>query len=447
MRILTVAHNHSSFHPGGTEIVAEGLHAAYARRDGVEAVQLCGLDGTYRLPHAGTNLQGLPGRADVLLFRSQGFDVFQQHQTRFDPLLFDLKWFLEDFRPDVVHLHHLAHFGVEFLALLRRVVPKAVVVYTLHDYYLICPNDGLMVTTKSERLCGRASPDACHACFPERPGVVFQVRKLNIQRHLDMVDVFTAPSAFLRDRFVEWGVPRARIKVIPNGRDWPGAAAPAKRGSPERRTRFGVFGNLRRTKGTLVVAEAAVRLVESGFTDFTLDLYGEALFQPQSFSEELAALVQRANGRIRCHGRYDQADLPRLMQGVDWVLVPSTWWENAPLAISDAHRFGRPVICSDIGGMAEAVKDQKNGLHARAGDPAHWAETMRRAATDDKLWSSLAAGIVPPPTVSESADRYLALFDEAHTKHHKPANPAGANPASKSPRQKHRPPRAGRVRT
>ena len=420
MRILTVAHNHPSFHPGGTEIVAEQLTAEYARRPDTAVMLLAGLDSRYRRPHAGTHLQGLPGRSEVVLFRSQGFDVFQQVQTRFDSLLFDLAWLLEDFRPDVVHIHHLNHFGVELLALIRRRLPEAAVVYTLHDYYLICPNDGLMATT-SGRLCERATPDACHACFPERPSVVFQVRKLNIQRHLALVDLFTAPSAFIRDRFVNWGIPADRIQVIRNGRDWSAPLRATGLNIDERRNRFGIFGNLRRTKGTLVAVEAAVRLVESGFRDFSLDLFGDSLFQEQAFTDELAALMNRSAGRVRVHGRYQPHELPRLMERVDWVMVPSTWWENAPLVIDDSFYFGRPVLCSDIGGMAEAVRDGTDGLHVRAGDPEAWADALRRAATDPEAWRRLAGGIKRPAKVSEAADRHLALFEELRQAKQMPA--------------------------
>ena len=52
------------------------------------------------------------------------------------------------------------------------------------------------------------------------------------------------------------------------------------------------------------------------------------------------------------------------MAEVDWVVVPSIWWENAPLVIQEAFRHRRPVICGDIGGMAEMVRDGVDGLHA-----------------------------------------------------------------------------------
>lgn len=414
MHILTVAHNHSSFHPGGTETVAESLTEEFSKREDCTAAHLAGVDSVYRRSHAGTFLQGLPGHPEVTLFRSLGFDVFNQTQSRFDALLFDLSWYLSEQKPDVVHLHHLIHFGVELPVLIKKLLPDCKVVMTLHDYYLICPNDGLMVKTQDDELCHGASPDACHRCFPERPEMVFQVRKRNILNHLDCVDMFVAPSKFLRGRFVEWGIPRNRIKVIPNGRPWP-APAPsrsnAKVETPSGK-RFGVFGNLRRTKGTLVAAEAAARLVETGFTDFSLDFFGEAFFQPDSFKDELASIVARSQGRIRVHGRFDIAQLPALMARVDWVVMPSTWWENAPIAIQDAFAHGRPVITSDIGGMAEAVTDGVDGLHVRVGDISHWMERLERAAASPDLWNKLRAGVQPAWTVQQTADGYLGIFQK-----------------------------------
>ena len=88
-------------------------------------------------------------------------------------------------------------------------------------------------------------------------------------------------------------------------------------------------------------------------------------------------------------GRYNYAELASLMSNVDWIVVPSIWWENSPLVIQEAFHFGRPVICSDIGGMAEKVDDGVNGLHFRAGDPTSLARTIKRAAEEPQLWERL----------------------------------------------------------
>jgi len=77
------------------------------------------------------------------------------------------------------------------------------------------------------------------------------------------------------------------------------------------------------------------------------------------------------------------------------VVVPSIWWENSPLVIQEAFAAGRPVICSDIGGMAEKVTDGVNGLHFRVGDPEDLAATIHRAVITPGLWEHLRRGIPP----------------------------------------------------
>lgn len=84
MHILTVAHNHSAFHPGGTETVAEALSEEFGKREGLTSAHLAGVDSGYRRPHSGAFLQGLSGAPNVTLFRSIGFDVFNHNQSRFE---------------------------------------------------------------------------------------------------------------------------------------------------------------------------------------------------------------------------------------------------------------------------------------------------------------------------------------------------------------------------
>ena len=88
-------------------------------------------------------------------------------------------------------------------------------------------------------------------------------------------------------------------------------------------------------------------------------------------------------------GSYKSADLPALMREVDWTIVPSTWWENAPVVIQESFFHGRPIITSDIGGMAEKVRDGIDGLHFRAGNAESLAEAMAGAIRERALWDRL----------------------------------------------------------
>jgi len=93
-----------------------------------------------------------------------------------------------------------------------------------------------------------------------------------------------------------------------------------------------------------------------------------------------------------------------MMAAVDWVVVPSVWWENSPLVIQEAFAAGRPVICSDVGGMAEKVHDGVDGLHFRVGDAESLAATIHRAVRTPGLWERLREGIPEVHSMAEHAD-------------------------------------------
>ncbi|WP_353186797.1 glycosyltransferase family 4 protein [Bosea sp. (in: a-proteobacteria)] len=404
-RILVVAHNHPSLHPGGTEIFAHDLAQAY-REQGCEVLFLGATNTMHREPHPGTALQSVGD--DVLLW-SAHYDRFHMSQIDHYGTLQDLGSLLEEFRPEVIHVHHLVLIGAEFLTLARRLLPQAAIVMTLHDYYPICHHDGLMVRPGDRQRCAGASPSACHGCFPEIGADRFLLRERFIKTHLAAIDRFVAPSRFLRQRYVDWGLPAERIEVIANARP-PQEAAP-HRAATGRRASFGYFGNLNPWKGVLPLLQAAKLLQASGEDGFSLRIHGGAPFQSEAFTTALDAALAGTEGVVSHCGPYARDEVPALMAEVDWVVMPSIWWENAPLVIQEAFQHRRPPIVSAIGGMAEMVRHEIDGLHARPGDPVALARTLRRAMGEAGLWQRLVHGIAEQPSLSECAGRHLALFD------------------------------------
>lgn len=405
-RILVVAHNHPSLHPGGTEIFAHDLTQAY-REQGCEVLFLGATNAMHRQPHPGTALQAIG--EDVVLW-SAHYDRFHMSQIDHYGTLQDLATLLEEFRPDVIHVHHLVLIGAEFLTLARRLLPQAAIVMTLHDYYPICHHDGLMVRPGDRQRCNGSSPSACHGCFPEIGSDRFLLRERFIKTHLAVVDRFVAPSRFLRQRYVDWGLPGERIEVIANAR--PAQEAAPHRQAPGRRASFGYFGNLNPWKGVLPLLQAAQLLRASGEIEFSLRIHGGAPFQSEAFTTALDTALAGTEGVVTHCGPYGREEVPALMAEVDWVVMPSIWWENAPLVIQEAFQHRRPPLVSAIGGMAEMVRDEIDGLHVRPGDPAALARTLRRAMEEAGLWQRLVHGIAEQPTLADCAGRHLALFDD-----------------------------------
>ena len=410
LKLLTICHNHPSLHPGGTEIFAHDLHQEWRRRRSVEPLFVGCTNQIYREQRPGTSFQTLGSSADEMVLWAGHFDRFHQSQVDLYGVIPDLAELLQGFRPDIVHFHHTLLVGVEALFLVRRLLPEARIVFTLHDYYPICPRDGIMLTAEENRLCGRATLDGCRRCFPALPAERFVMREQYIKTAFSLVDQFVAPSRFLRQRFVEWGLAPERIKVIANGRP-PVTAAP-HRALPAggRRDSFGFFGNVTPAKGATVAVQAAAALREAGDEDIRLRIHGGSPFQAEAFVAGFKAAVDKAGERVVDTCPYAREQMAALMEAVDWVVVPSIWWENAPLVIQEAFQHRRPVICSDIGGMAEMVQNGVSGLHFSRGNATDLARVMRRAAREEGLWDRLVTGIPEVPTIGDVAARYRRLY-------------------------------------
>lgn len=410
MRILFLCHGHPSLQAGGTEIAAHALFRALRAMPGVDGAFVAGASALHRPQSPGTAIQAIGQAADEMLLWTAGFDRFALSQTDMHGMAPALVELLETLRPDVVHLHHLLLLGADVLPLIRRIRPQAKIVLTLHDYYAICAHEGTMLTTDG-RLCAAAGADACARCLPDRSATDFRLREVALRQLLGLVDAFVSPSRFLADRYLAWGLPAARMHVIANG--LPEEPQVAHRTTTGRRNRFAFFGHVNRFKGSTLLLQAAARLAADG-VDHRIDLHGGTAFQTPEFLAGFQRLLEAAPGAVH-HGAYDRAALPRLMADADWVVVPSLWWENAPLVIQEAGRHRRPVIAADIGGMAEMVRHESDGLLFRAGDARALADAMTRAAGDKALWARLARARRAPPTAAESAARHLAFYQGLQT--------------------------------
>jgi glycosyltransferase involved in cell wall biosynthesis len=405
--IVVVAHGHPELSPGGAEIVAYRLFDGLRRRNGVRAFFLAGADDPIQIAPDG--LRAYHGRDDEFLFPATTTDNFEFSQKSQKTIESFIR-FLERTRPDIIHFHHYFNVGLEFLRAARQVLPRVKLVLTLHEYHAICAHWGLMVKTGSAALCHSASPNDCATCFPARSAAAFAQRRDFIRAHFEYIDMFIGPSAFLRDRYIAWGVPPMRITMIENGTAMVDAPPPRSLGRGERRSVFGFFGQINPFKGLsqLLAAFAAFDRSE----DIRLMIHGAYLeFNDPRFVDEIRELLARTTDRTLFVGPYEYADLTRLMGGIDWVVMPSIWWENAPLVIEEALAHRRPVICSDIGGMAEKVRPGLDGLHFPAGDQGALAATLLRAVSDRDLWDQLRQTMRSPSDAARFVDDHLRLYD------------------------------------
>lgn len=405
-RILVMAHAHPDFSLGGGEIAAYNLFKAYKANEQVEdAWFLARAD-------RGRGITGhISKRRDNEYLWEQGIHDWHlmkaAHQDSVTTWFADL---IKALKPTVVHTHHYAHLGLEYLRVIKQVDPSIRIVMTLHEYMAICSNNGQMIKTGSFKLCNRSSYDECRQCFPERTAEDFWLRKHFFMSYFELVDQFVSPSEFLRQRYIDWGLPADKIVVIENGQSDEPPLPPRPLAEGETRNRFGFFGQINPYKGLDVVLRALHEMPKAERKKIVLEVHGANLeHQSKEFQDKIEALRAPLikQGVVQWVGPYQPHELRARMAGVDWVVVPSIWWENSPMVIQEAFSCGRPLLVSDIGGMKEKVRHGFDGYCVSSGSARAWTIAM---TTSVSRWAQLVEGVVQPISYSGCGEQHLAVM-------------------------------------
>ncbi len=411
-RVLVMAHAHPDFSLGGGEIAAYNLFNAYCSDADVQEAWFLARADRGRGATGQISLR----RPNEYLWEQAVHDWHRMKALHQESVV---TWFADLIRalkPTVVHTHHYAHLGLEYLRVIKQVDPAIKILMTLHEYMAICRNQGQMIKTGGFRLCSRSSPDDCSRCFPDSSSEDFWLRKHYFMSHFEFVDQFVSPSEFLRQRYIEWGLKPEKITVIENGQSDEEALAPRPLAAGEARNRFGFFGQITPFKGLDVVLEALTLLKEEDSGKIVLDVHGANLeLQPEDYRKKVerlrVPLMER--GVVQWVGPYQPHELRSRMAGVDWVVVPSIWWENSPMVIQEAFVCGRPLVVSDIGGMKEKVRDGVDGVHAAVGNALQWKSVLMNCATSKKIHDLLRSGIARPNDHRSTARRHCELMTKA----------------------------------
>ena len=237
-------------------------------------------------------------------------------------------------------------------------------------------------------------------------------RRRLIHAALSQAAAFISPSRFLAERMITWGLPRERFLIIENGLAQPGTAPSHVRTPMDKRPWvFGYFGQITPFKGMDTLLDAIEMLGRDANAGqlVRIRIHGNVIGQDTAFLSRFDEVLSRASF-VDYRGPYDNADVRTLMQACDYILTPSTWWENSPVVIQEAYAAGRPMICTGIGGMAEKVPNGRSGLHFRLGDAADLVRAMS-VASDEVLYQDLCAGLPGVADHAEMARAYLAGFD------------------------------------
>jgi len=238
-----------------------------------------------------------------------------------------------------------------------------------------------------------------------------KARKEFLSKAITWPEVRITASEFAGDIFRANCI-TAPIKILPYGHNlsW---MKDYKGKTNSKGLRIGFIGQISESKGVHVLIQAVNSLQGSYPEKISLSIYGNIKHNPRY----TAALLELAAGRenIKFSGTYPHDETASIFSEIDVLVVPSLWYDF-PLIIYEAFATKTPVIATNIGGMAEAVKHEVNGLLFRIGDSDDLAVQLMRLIDEPGLLYQVKFGILPVKQIKENVDEleqeYLNLVQQ-----------------------------------
>jgi glycosyltransferase involved in cell wall biosynthesis len=358
---------------------------------------------------------------------------------------------LDHVRPDIVHQHaYSSAISYRLMAAARQAGARTV--FTYHTPTVSCFRGTMMAFGKTP-CDGRLVGQTCTACNLEGHGVSPWLAKmgsmvpvevghllselglkggpwLGMRMRALIEDGHTRFSMMMADAdhvvaVCDWvgnvlkqnGIQDDKLSIVRQGLIQITGSVKARSAKPETRgpLKLAFFGRLDATKGVDTLIKAC-RLRPD--LDLNLTIFG--ICQPGA-EDFVASLHDLASGdrRIQFEAPVQGQDVVSKMAEFDCVCVPSVWLETGPLVVYEAFGAGVPVLGSRLGGIAELVRDQTDGLLIEPGNPSAWAHTFDMVVNEDGLISRLADNIRPPRTMLDVAQEMDLIYQALGTKSRK----------------------------
>ena len=264
-----------------------------------------------------------------------------------------VKNIVNDNTPDIAHLHIFQH---QLSPSILKEIKKngTYVVNTVHDLKVICPNYKML---NDGEICEKCKSDKFINCFKSKCIKGSTVNSMlntieaythRILKSYDYVDKFICPSEFYMNKFIEFGIPKEKVVHIPNFVD-------VSKFNPnyEHEDYFVYFGRLSEEKGINTLIKSMKYVNKS-----KLIIVGTGPIE-----KELKEFVVKENIKnVEFVGFKTGNELENIIKQSRFIVIPSEWYENAPMSIIEAMAYGKAVLGSNIGGIPEFIEDNHTGM-------------------------------------------------------------------------------------
>lgn len=412
MRIVFFTHTFTPDYTGGAEVSLYHTCRGLQRR-GAECVVLA--VSNQRRDHRDEwyEVDGIPVRritfhsGDTRIQRRPRLEVFDWRVLR------AVRGALRELRADLFHVHNVAHASLAPFTAAR--LTRTPVICTLHDHWLLCPNNMLYQADSSICDPSRHS-DTCAQCARgfEYWGAVKNRRKW-FARLTRPVARFVSPSQALIDLHVAGGYSRERFRLVPNALAAPDLAATdharvlAITAAAAARPTLVFSGGGVLIKGAQVVLDAVPDLL-AAIPNVQIVVAGGG-------EPALLEAFKRYAPAVRVVGRIPFNAMHALFAAADLTLLPSVWPENSPMTIYENYQVGTPVVASRIGGIPELIEHGNTGYLVPPNDPAALVEqvvahTQRPAHERRRMRQACVQRVRTQYTLDQHLDALLAVYAE-----------------------------------
>ena len=321
---------------------------------------------------------------------------------------------LEEFKPDIIHMNNV-HRQLTLSILDAPYLKKhhVPVVYTAHDYILLCPaytmvnGRGEVCDACLDRHFMHATKNVCVKGSRAKSALAtMEAEFLKFHHSYDKIDLIIAPSQFMKDKLDEGGFAGKTVAMQNFLTDLQMAMGTrvanthkfedAKAGS---RPYFLFFGRLSKEKGILTLVKAFLQAAglanESADTQsddqsarvlpdtWDLHIVGEGP-ERGAIEQLIASAGPQVASRIHLLGYKSGEELQREVGNARFTVLSSEWRENMPYSGLESLAAQTPVIGANIGGIPELVVEGKTGFRFESGDLDSLTVALRRAVNVDE---------------------------------------------------------------
>lgn len=283
---------------------------------------------------------------------------------------------LDDFRPDVVHLNNIHTQLSPVIAELAH-IRGIRVVWTLHDYKLLCPRYDCLCDGKTvceQCFNGDKTPCRTYRCMKgSRLASEVGYREAvmwNRERLEACTDLFICPSRFMAEKMAQGSFRKDKLKVLCNFID----VEKCRKDDYSKDDYYCYVGRLSHEKGVATLIEAAARL------PYRLKVIGGG-----PLLEQLKIKNEQLKGNVEFLGFKQWNEIKEIAGRARFTVIPSEWYENNPLSVIEAECIGTPVLGARIGGIPELIVEGASGMTFESGNAEDLTEKIKAmfAATFD----------------------------------------------------------------